>query len=290
MRACSNGSEACARRSSSKTDIEAPPRFDPAGPRHKAAIVIDRRPARARTRLERYDRSSPRSSVTTTARSPAAYSRCRESVRCSTRRSADANAVQVDLVVSGDGASARSGETRPCCAPTRPGSGKAETGWMAMSSGPRGVPVGGCPTDAVATGFGAVYWDNQWPRRPTDPPVERVDHCRFELGPQHDESRAGAVVVHDRRTSPGAEQQVHAEHIQPRRKRTGSISPRGRGGGSPSSTARARRFAPARRRWCLGSAWWPARGFSTTPALWMRPRSRSSAISRLRTGSARRRR
>ena len=83
-----------------------------------------------------------------------------------------------------------------------------------MSSGSAGVPLGGCPTDAVATRFdrcaSGVAGTGLAGRRILH--VDRdanIDHRRFELEPQHDRvGVAGAVVVHDRRTSPGAEQQV----------------------------------------------------------------------------------
>lgn len=113
---------------------------------------------------------SRRSSVTTTATSPATCSRCGDSVRCSARRSADPgrqchSSMQAPL-------GARSIMADPSTLHSRrPGTGKAETGCMAMSSGP------GCATRPRSDGPHrdlspqVCRWCGRcWPRRPRGPP------------------------------------------------------------------------------------------------------------------------
>ena len=105
-----------------------------------------------------------------------------------------------------------------------------------------------------------IWCGRYWPRRPTDPP------CRPGCEHRPSPIRAGATARssrcrwcrrRSRSTHVARRRAAGQEHVQPQRKRTGSISPRGRGGGAPSSRRRADASPRPVGAGCLGSAWWP---------------------------------
>ena len=234
MRACSNGSEACARSSSRPTSRPSPIR-----PGRVDATIRHR----DRSSAVRRSRTRPR---TATGRRHGRRSPLRPDHR---RRTADAGN-RSDVRQGGPptrehGATpqrkhrlalARSSPTRPCSTRGDPVRERPRPdGWRCRPA--RGCPLGGCPPDAVATRFdwcasGAAGTGLAGRRILHVDRDANIDHCRFELEPQHDSSRCRWCRRRSRSTHVARRRAAGQEHVQPQRKRTGSISPRGRGGGA----------------------------------------------------------